>query len=173
MNLSLIIRFIFASITCLLLLYYILTNYSINKKFVIKTNLINFDLGMMLLLVSYFLYLFTFLLNKGQDFLADLSFSGSLISGVFGIFFYVEFWNSLNRKNSWLSKLFYVFSGACFILLFSHSWQVVYIENYGYSQPVSETFLLTFFMEGLFGIAIFSQSICYNMSKIINLTKEF
>ena len=91
MNLSLIIRFIFASITCLLLLYYILTNYSINKKFVIKTNLINFDLGMMLLLVSYFLYLFTFLLNKGQDFLADLSFSGSLISGVFGIFFYVEF----------------------------------------------------------------------------------
>lgn len=171
MDLSLLIRFIFASLTFLLLFYYIWTNYSINKKLVVKTNFINLYLGMLFLLSSYILYLNTILLKEGEEFLAELSFGSSLICAVFGMFFYVEFWNSLYRKNSWLSKLFYLFSGACFILLISHPWQIVYIENYGYSQPISEIFLLTFFLEGLFGIVIFSQCI-YNIKTRIEQGTE-
>lgn len=62
-----------------------------------------------------------------------------------------------------------MFAGASFILLiFHHSKKIIYIEDYGFTQPISELFLLTLFIEGLFGIFIFSQCI-YNIKTRIKL----
>jgi len=133
---------------------------------------INFFLGILLIIIGYFLYLFYPLLKKGEEFMAELSLGGSIVFFVFGIFFYMEFWNSLYKKNSLISKFFYLSAGAGFILLISHPWQITYVENYGYTQPISELFLLTIFMEGSFGIIIFSKCI-YNIKTLITQRLEY
>lgn len=159
MELYQLIRFFTPCIIFLLLIYYVLKNYSLNKRLILKVKWLNFFLGMLFFLFGYILYLFIPLLKKEDVFLAELLFGGSITFDVLGTIFYFEFWNSLIKKNSMFSKPFYLFAGGTFILLISRPWQILYVPNYGFTQPFSNVFLMTFFMEVLFGIIIFCQCI--------------
>ena len=130
MDLSLTIRILFPVVTFLVIIFYFWKNISAHRKISTINHWINFFIGMFFFSLSFFVYLITPLLHKGEVILAEFSLGGSLIFLTIGLLFYFEFWNSIYKKNSWLVKIFYLCAGANFILLISHPWQIIYIENY-------------------------------------------
>lgn len=152
-------RIIFPIIVLFIILYYFWKNVSIQKNIPTLSYWFYFISAMVCFLFGYLIYIIAPALKKGEEFLADVSLGGSLVIIITGFFFYIEFWNSLYKKHSWVTKTFYLFAGATFLLLFSHPWQIVYVENYGYTQPISEILIFTFFVECLSGLIIFSQCI--------------
>ena len=171
MDLSLTIRIVFPVVTFLVIIFYFWKNISAHRKISTINHWINFFIGMFFFSLSFFVYLITPLLQKGEEDLAEFSLGGSLIFLTIGLLFYFEFWNAIYKKNSWIVKIFYLCAGANFILLISHPWEINYIENYGYTQQISEIFYLFLFIEGLSGIIIFSQCI-YNIKIRIKLGLE-
>ena len=153
------IRLISPIIILLIIFYYFWNNISIHKNIQTLNYWFYFIVALVFFLLGFFVYIITPVLKKGDEILAEVSLGGSLVFLILGFFFYIEFWNSLYKKNSWLSKIFYLLAGATFILLIFHPWRIVYIENYGYTQSISEILLLTLFLEGLTGVIIFSQCI--------------
>ncbi|MHA1991532.1 MAG: hypothetical protein ACW981_20510 [Candidatus Hodarchaeales archaeon] len=159
MDIFQLIRFVTPFIAIFVMLYIVKQNLSNQRDNTEKEMLLYLTLGLGLFIIGLASYSITPFLTESQVLLAEFALGGSLIFIELGLIFYIEYWHSLYKRIPWISMIFYYATGAMFLLLLSNPWEINYVDDYGYSQNISDTFLVVVGIQFICLIIVIFQSI--------------
>ena len=142
MILNLLIRAFIHLLTALILLYILIRGIKIYKNDPRKEIMIYFTLSLGLCAIGLILYAFSPFVMEGQLFFAEITLGWSFLLIIIGTLVYIHYWHTISREVPVISKMFYLTSGACLMIIYRDSdlWKLTFITGFGYYQELSTLF---------------------------------
>lgn len=138
--------------------------------------MIYFIIALAITVIGMLLYSMAPFLKEEQKFLAEISLGGSLVLYMIALIFCFQFWQILYHEVPWISKTFYLATGAGFISLLNDPWEIYIVENLGFHQTVSFQLIVLIIIQGGCTFIITFQTIYIIREKIDQefvLTEKF
>lgn len=167
MDLISFLRILFPIFCSLIILFVIKEHISVYKHKSSKGILLNFTSSMILADVSLILFSLAPLVQEGDIIFSDIVFGGSTLLLMLSMFLYTEYLHSIYKKIPWFSDLFYLASGATFVLLLYRPWELKFNKKFGYVQNFTNIFLIVFLIEATCLIVILSLFL-FNVKKTVD-----
>ncbi len=148
MNTIQLLRFIFPLFAGLILSYVSLNAFILFKRNPKDNFLFYFIIALIFMAVNMLIYSITPFLEVGQESLAEITLGWSIILIMIAIPFYAHYLHLIYQEISWISKIYYIASGAGFISLLNNPWKIYMVENLGFYQDVSLLLIILLSIQG-------------------------
>ncbi|MFX1284155.1 MAG: hypothetical protein ACFFB5_10890 [Promethearchaeota archaeon] len=148
MNLYLILRWFIPFVATLICFYICLQSILIYRQNPKDKFLIYFILALAIAAIGLLFYSMTPFIKEDQKILAEISLGGSFILYCIALIFCFQFWQMLYREVPWITKIFYLATGAGFVFLLYDPWKIYIYENLGFHQTVSFKLIVPIIIQG-------------------------